>query len=227
MTQQSVEPVPPLKAMSKGEAPLKDPATIPSSWYLGGTHDVKLLTSVDGDLDPAVLNKVTAVPKDIGEIALSVECMVSHDNIVGDFESDLLAKIATNTIIPKEPDVVASPAKRAKTTPTDKTATLEQVPKPITEASPLTIMKPQRSPSMESFSVPNPLADSTYAPVPNPLAVPITPPDSPVSVTVPIPTTIDSRLSRKRKTPTVPAIAPKTKTAARSKVQMPLVAVRQ
>ncbi|CAJ1935394.1 unnamed protein product [Cylindrotheca closterium] len=212
--------------MSKVQALMTEPAMIPASWYLGGTHDVKLLTSVDGDLDPAVLNRLTTVPKDIGEIALSVECMVSLDDIFGDFESDLLAKIATNTLVSKPPSCVASPAKRAKTTVTSKNAPQAQMPKATVGAPPQTILKPQRSPSMESFSVPNPLADSTYTPVPNPLsAAPITPPDSPVSVTVPIPITIDSQLSRKRKVSTAPAIAPKNKKAVRGgRVQVSLVA---
>ncbi|KAL3935958.1 MAG: hypothetical protein SGBAC_008627 [Bacillariaceae sp.] len=199
--------------------------SIPSSWYLGGTHDVKLLTSVDGDFDAAVLNRLTAVPKDVGEIALSVECMVSHDNIVGDFESDVLAQIATNTLVPRQSSVVVSPSnKRAKTTLTRKHSLQAQGPEPIPEEPSQSAIKPQRSPSMESFSVPNPLADSTYTPVPNPLAFAVTPPDSPVSVTVPIPITIDS-LSRKRKAPTAPAIAPKTKKAPRGKVPMPLIAL--
>lgn len=197
---------------------------MPSSWYLGGNHDVKLLTSVDGDLDPIVLNKLTAVPRDIGEIALSVESMVSHDYIVGDFESDLLAKIATNTLLSKRFDSFASlPGKSADATSIADNESQTQITEPIAETTPESPVKPQRSPSMESFSVPNPLVDSTYQPVPNPLAVPITPPDSPVSVTVPIPVTISSELSRKRKSSTIPTISPNSKKAVRGEVSLTIV----
>lgn len=201
---------------SKNQARQTMPRTFNSSWYLGGNHDVKLLTSVDGDLDPSVLNKVTAVPKDIGEIALSVESMVSHDYIVGDFETDILAQIATNTLVSQRPAVVAPPAKRTKLAPTTNLKEEKLVESRIQALQ--TVIK--RSPSMESFSVPNPLADSTYKPVPNPLAVPITPPDSPVSVTVPIPVTMNPQLSKKRK---CPAIMPKTKKAVLAKVEAQLI----
>lgn len=227
MIQQGITQMSERKATSTSQAPSTEPIMIPSSWYLGGNHDAKLLTSVDGDLDPTVLNKVTAVPKDVGEIALSVESMVSHDYIVGDFETDLLAKIATNTLVPKRPNLVETPTNRAKTTPITKKAPQTQIPKPISEVLPQSFIAPQRSPSMESFSVPNPLADSSYKPVPNPLAVPITPPDSPVSVTVPIPVTISLGFSRKRKSPTIPDIAPQSKKAARREVQVTVVGARQ
>ena len=62
---------------------------------------MKLLTSVDGDLDHAVLSKLAHVPTVIGELALSVESLVSDDITVGGFENDLLAKIASNTLTAK------------------------------------------------------------------------------------------------------------------------------
>ncbi|KAL3928259.1 MAG: hypothetical protein SGBAC_012727 [Bacillariaceae sp.] len=204
-------------------APAKD--SIPSSWYLGDTHDVNLLTSVDGDFDAAVLNGLTAVPKDVGETALYVEYMVSHDSTIGDFERDLLAEIVSNTLVPKQSSVVVALAnKRAKTTLAIKYSSQAQGLETIPEGPSQSIIKPQPSPSMEAFSVPNPLVDSTYAPFPNPLACAVTSPQSPVSVNVLIPITIDS-LSLKRKAPTVPAIAPNTKKAGGGKVPMPVIAL--
>lgn len=224
MARERVTPISKRKVTFNLPAQLAKPQMIPSSWYLGGRHDVKLLTSVDGDLDPALLGKLTSVPKDVGEIALSVESLVSHDFIVGDFESDLLAKITTNLHLPS-----------ATTTPIPNGATQTQISTPITEAPP----QITRSPSIEeSFSVPNPFAnDPNYKPVPNPLAdtmistpdssptVTISPSASPVSVTsVPIPVTIRSELFRKRKTPAFPDVARESKKAASREVQMPLVA---
>ena len=71
------------------------------SLYLGGNHTIKLLFSVDGDLDPKILCKLSAVPTVVGELALSVESLVSHDLTVGGFENDVLAKIASNTLVAK------------------------------------------------------------------------------------------------------------------------------
>lgn len=73
-----------------------------SIWYLGGNQTVKLLTSVEGDLDHHVLAKIAAVPSVVGDLALSVESLVSDDVTVGGFESDLLARIAANTLASKQ-----------------------------------------------------------------------------------------------------------------------------
>ena len=73
----------------------------PSTWYLGGNHTIKLLFSVDGDLDPKTLDLVSSVPTVVGELALSVESLVSHDITVGGFENDVLAKITSNTLVAK------------------------------------------------------------------------------------------------------------------------------
>lgn len=79
-------------------------------WYLGGNHLLKLLTSVDGDLDHSILSKLAAVPTVVGELALSVESLVSDDVTVGDFENDLLAKIASNTLTAKRGIMAAKAA---------------------------------------------------------------------------------------------------------------------
>jgi hypothetical protein len=160
------------------------------TWYLGGNHSVKLLFSVDGDFDPKVLNNLTEVPSVVGELALSVESLVSHDLTVGGFENDLLAKITSNTLAAKRSfdDIQAS--------------------KP-SNSEPTIVVKHQRSPSMDSFSVPNPLIGSSYKPVPNPLSTLVTPPDSPAS--------ISSEKSRKRKAPAVIDLV-KAKVLSRCKV---------
>lgn len=169
----------------------KSPTVIESSWYLGGNHNVKLLFSVDGDIDPKILNNLTAVPSVVGELALSVESLVSHDLTVGGFENDILAKITSNTLAARQSGIKESPRKKVMTEP----------------------MNPQLSPSIESFSVPNPLADANYKPVPNPLSAPITPPDSPVSVPSPL-------MSRKRKNTPVLTTVPKARKVARSIVSV-------
>lgn len=102
-------------------------------WYLGGDFDyVKLVSSVEGDLDPILLSKLTAVPSGIGELALSVEAWVSNDDInnatsivsggvCGEddgFDTDLLEKIANNTITALKKDqeqrVIKTAAKKKK-----------------------------------------------------------------------------------------------------------------
>lgn len=102
-------------------------------WYLGGDFDyVKLVSSVEGDLDPILLSKLTAVPSGIGELALSVEAWVSNDDInnatsivsggvCGEddgFDTDLLEKIANNTIKALKKDqeqrVIKTAAKKEK-----------------------------------------------------------------------------------------------------------------
>jgi hypothetical protein len=172
-----------------------NPTVIDASWYLGGNHNVKLLFSVDGDLDPNILDKLTGVPSAVGELALSVESLVSHDLTVGGFEIDILAKIAFNTLAGRQSGDAGTPSK------------------PVA----IEVIKYQRSPSMESFGVPNPLADSTYKPVPNPLAAPVTPPDSPVSLSVPSPISFPAQISRKRKNSPLVQTVPKAKKAARRK----------
>jgi len=166
-------------------------------WYLGGNHVVKLLTSVDGDLDPLVLAKLEAVPSVVGELALSVESLVSDDFTVGGFESDLLAKIAANTLA----------AKRA--------SSLTLAPK----ASPLVHVQHQPAPAVrqvhgEAHSVPNPLAPRH--PVPNPLAR-ITPPGSP--------SVFNTDASNKRKAPANTNAMRKTK-ASRSDATTTLIQAR-
>eukprot|EP00980_Cylindrotheca_fusiformis_P014802 scaffold4026_cov117-Cylindrotheca_fusiformis.AAC.37 len=170
----------------------KNPTVIESTWYLGGNHNVNLLFSVDGDLDPQILKNLTAVPSVVGELALSVESLVSHDLTVGGFENDILAKITLNTLASRQSTGAETPSNAVTTDPN----------------------KPQRSPSMESFSVPNPLADSNYKPVPNPLSAPVTPPDSPI----PGPSPATAQVSRKRKSPSSVskvAKAGKTKVSSR------------
>jgi hypothetical protein len=132
-------------------------------WYLGGNHIIKLLTSVDGDFDHQVLSMLASVPAVVGELALSVEALVSDDFTVGGFEDDLLAKIASNTLAAKRASMPLP------------------VPEPVAqvEPPPQPIEAPMPECSQPS-SVPNPLA--SYKPVPNPLAR-ITPPGSPVAIT--------------------------------------------
>jgi len=158
-------------------------------WYLGGNHVVKLLTSVDGDLDHKVLSKVAAVPSVVGELALSVEALVSDDFTVGDFEDDMLAKIAANTL----------EAKRASSTKESVPAPAPVVTKVATPV-PVTVEAPRVTIS-ENSTVPNPLA--SYKPVPNPLAR-ITPPGSPVPKRKDVITT-SSMPAAKRARITVPA----------------------
>lgn len=127
---------------------------------------IKLLTSVDGDLDHAVLANIADVPAVVGDLALSVESLVSDDVTIGGFEMDILAKIASNTLAAKHApmDSAAPSAAAAAPQVTDDAIDndMPQLPSPSTDA------------------VPNPLA--TYQPVPNPLAR-ITPPSSPLPST--------------------------------------------
>jgi hypothetical protein len=140
-----------------------EPSPLKAIWYLGGNHIIKLLTSVDGDFDHQVLSMLASVPAVVGELALSVEALVSDDFTVGGFEDDLLAKIASNTLAAKRASMPLP------------------VPEPVAqvEAPPQPIEAPMPECSQPS-SVPNPLA--SYKPVPNPLAR-ITPPGSPVAIT--------------------------------------------
>jgi hypothetical protein len=157
-------------------APLRPnhPPTSPSTttmkaiWFLGGNHVVKLLTSVEGDFDDDMLAKVAAVSQDVGELALSVESLVSDDFTVGGFEEELLAKIAQNTIA----------AKRASFT-TQASVSQTSSPHVHGSSSPTVQVYPVALP-VDQSAVPNPLA--SYDPIPNPLAR-ITPPASPVHTT--------------------------------------------
>eukprot|EP00534_Pseudo-nitzschia_fraudulenta_P007375 CAMPEP_0201194978 /NCGR_PEP_ID=MMETSP0851-20130426/149946_1 /ASSEMBLY_ACC=CAM_ASM_000631 /TAXON_ID=183588 /ORGANISM="Pseudo-nitzschia fraudulenta, Strain WWA7" /LENGTH=214 /DNA_ID=CAMNT_0047481709 /DNA_START=605 /DNA_END=1249 /DNA_ORIENTATION=+ len=152
-------------------------------WYLGGNHVVKLLTSVDGDLDHSVLSKLAAVPTVIGELALSVESLVSDDITVGGFENDLLAKIASNTLTAKRGIMAAAAATAAAAAATsvpqplahNRTA-VQPTPQVVSASANATITSPP-APVGEG-QVPNPLLGN-YQPVPNPLAIRITPPASP------------------------------------------------
>ena len=146
-------------------------------WYLGGNHVVKLLTSVEGDLDHTMLAKLEAVPTVVGELALSVESLVSDDFTVGGFEKDILAKITSNTLTAKR-GVVAAANPAATPTPLSVPVTVDQTkkydPSPATKET-KTASTP--TPAGEG-QVPNPLL-ANYEPVPNPLAIRITPPASP------------------------------------------------
>ena len=148
----------PLPTVTSRNLPRKPTDGVSSTWYLGGNHATKLLLSVDGDLDPKALCKLTAVPTNVGELALSVESLVTDDDAVGGFENDLLAKITSNTLAGKQASKLeASQTNEAETTSAE--------------------LSPQLT-----LNVPTPLVgSSSYKPVPNPLAASITPPDSPVS----------------------------------------------
>lgn len=139
-------------------------------WYLGGNHVVKLLTSVDGDLDHSVLAKLAAVPTVVGELALSVESLVSDDVTVGGFEKDLLAKITSNTLTAKRGIMTATGAPAI--TPALQNKTNGQ---PAAVANGNNAAAPAQA---GEGQVPNPLL-ANYQPVPNPLAIRITPPASP------------------------------------------------
>jgi hypothetical protein len=134
-----------------------------AAWYLGGNHSVALLTSVSGDFDPLVLEGLASVPSVIGELALSVESLVSDDITVGGFEDDILAKIAANTLA----------AKRASLSVVQAPAAPQVAAYAAPTVKPLDFLSP-------TSSVPNPLA--AYKPVPNPLAR-VTPPASPTHTT--------------------------------------------
>lgn len=151
-------------------------------WYLGGNHVVKLLTSVDGDFDHSVLSKLAAVPTVIGELALSVESLVSDDITVGGFESDLLAKITSNTLTAKRGIMAAAAAAAATTTPIHTPQTAQSTPnaQPAPQAATATTNESNAAAPSQvgEGKVPNPLL-ANYQPVPNPLAIRITPPASP------------------------------------------------
>lgn len=160
------------------------PSGLKAVWFLGGNHVVKLLTSVEGDFDEQVLSKLAEVSRDVGELALSVESLVSDDVTVGGFEDDLLAKIAKNTI-------TARRASRESTSAVETSNGVAQNP-----SSPLPGVS--STPGF-SGSVPNPL--SSYESIPNPLAR-ITPPASPIHTTE-----SDNQASSKRKEMSPQAIA--------------------
>lgn len=150
-------------------------------WYLGGNHVVKLLTSVDGDLDHAMLSKLAAVPTVIGELALSVESLVSDDITVGGFENDILAKIASNTLTAKRG--VVGPASSSTPSATSTRNLSTPVPTQLQDngahpESTAAANGHEGTPSAGGDAVPNPLL-ANYQPVPNPLAMRITPPASP------------------------------------------------
>lgn len=170
-------------------------------WYLGGNHIIQLLTSVDGDFDHQVLSMLASVPAVVGELALSVEALVSDDFTVGGFEDDLLAKIASNTIAAKRASPPQSPPQPV------------QAPDPVAQvaAPPQPIEAPIPEFSQPS-SVPNPLA--SYKPVPNPLAR-ITPPGSPIIT--------PAFLSEKRKElPTTLAMP----AAKRARIELPVPMIK-
>ena len=148
----------PLPTVTNRNLPRKPTDGVSSTWYLGGNHATKLLLSVDGDLDPKALCKLTAVPTNVGELALSVESLVTDDDAVGGFENDLLAKITSNTLAAKQASKLEA-----------------------SQANEAVNMSAKLSPQL-TLNVPTPLVgSSSYKPVPNPLAASITPPDSPVS----------------------------------------------
>jgi len=159
-------------------------------WYLGGNHVVKLLTSVDGDLDHDVLSKLAAVPTVIGELALSVESLVSDDITVGGFENDILAKIASNTLTAKrgfmaaaaangfnnKNNITAAPA--SSSLPASTNTTTPAVVNTTYTSNIVALNKKSVLVPAITGQVPNPLL-ANYQPVPNPLAIRITPPASP------------------------------------------------
>lgn len=181
---------PPLSGVPAHE----DLSKISTVWYLGGNHILKLLTSVDGDLDPSVLENLASVPSVVGELALSVESLVSDDATVGGFENDLLAKIASNTLTGKrgslaEAAVAAAAAAAAVAAPPQLVSRSSSTTSNASMASSASSNQPQQQePSIQEDpepvalpplvgNVPNPLL-ADYKPVPNPLAR-ITPPTSP------------------------------------------------
>ena len=186
-------------------------------WYLGGNHVVKLLTSVDGDLDHAVLSKLAHVPTVIGELALSVESLVSDDITVGGFENDLLAKIASNTLTAKR-DLMAQVAAVAQAaadgidTVAPSSSVVNNSNNDTTSTATVAMNAP---PAVLAISgqVPNPLL-ANYQPVPNPLAAPlivrITPPASP-SLVVVVGGDINANINNnKRKQDSSSSISPKS-----------------
>ena len=202
---QTIAPATPLPSATKAAVPVvvAKPTPLKAIWYLGGNHLVKLLTSVDGDLDTSILGKIEAVPPVVGELALSVESLVSDDFTVGGFESDLLAKIASNTLVGKKPTAPAKPV--TKLAP--KTAAVVPLQRKPAKHAQQRVSSPLKASVVTTTTsvVPNPLAASN--PVPNPLAR-ITPPSSPSS--------FNSESSMKRRTST----ATTTKTVKATKTSM-------
>ena len=188
-------------------------------WYLGGNHVVKLLTSVDGDLDHAVLSKLAHVPTVIGELALSVESLVSDDITVGGFENDLLAKIASNTLTAKRDLMahVAAVAQAAADGIDNNVAPSSSVVNNSNNDTTSTATVAMNAPPAVlaiSGQVPNPLL-ANYQPVPNPLAAPlivrITPPASPSLVVVVGGGDINANINNnKRKQDSSSSISPKS-----------------
>jgi hypothetical protein len=202
-------------------------------WYLGGNHVVKLLTSVDGDLDHAVLSKLAHVPTVIGELALSVESLVSDDITVGGFENDLLAKIASNTLTAKR-DLMAHAAAVAQAAAEgiNNVASSLSVVNNNNDANKTTVAMnaPPAVPAI-SGQVPNPLLDN-YQPVPNPLAAPlivrITPPASP-SLVVVVGGDINTNINNnKRKQDSSSSNSPKSAKAVRTTTttEIPMIQAR-
>ena len=196
---------------TSSSAPPSSPmiTSVRSVWYLGGNQLAKLLSSVDGDLDPILLATIAEVPSAIGDLALSVESLVSDDLFtVGGFETDLLARIASNTLAAKQQHIIMtahqpvsptlpSPSQAAKpctTTPTTLSPKTKKEFRTLTLADPVpptatssvhvdssTATTSTATTTTTSTSVPNPLV--YYDPVPNPLAR-ITPPASPLPTSV-------------------------------------------
>jgi len=142
---------------------------------------IKLLTSVDGDLDHAVLANIAEVPAVVGDLALSVESLVSDDFTVGGFESDLLAQIASNTLAVKRVAVpeaaAAAPMTPAGTTTTASSSNNSSYNSYNNNTPQAPFHTNEETYSTTFGTVPDPLAN--YQPVPNPLAR-ITPPGSPL-----------------------------------------------
>jgi hypothetical protein len=164
-------------------------STVRSVWYLGGNQLAKLLTSVEGDLDPILLATIAEVPSVVGDLALSVESLVSDDlATIGGFETDLLAQIASNTLASrhsqKQTMTVLSPfsppqsSPSGATIPTDSSSSSNKAQPTLTLDETDPIATPAAT--VASPLVLNPLAH--YDPVPNPLAR-ITPPASPLPTT--------------------------------------------
>lgn len=180
------------------------PSATRSIWYLGGNQIVKLLTSVDGDLDHQVLAKIAAVPSVVGDLALSVESLVSDDATVGGFETDLLAKIASNTLAAKRASITTVPPNAPAPATTPLAPSALPAPAPMTQSQPM----PTQPVVATTGAVPDPLAG--FKPVPNPLFR-ITPPVSPLG----------SHLTNSNTTTTVTATQ-----AQSSSVPTPLIQAR-
>lgn len=160
---------------------------------------------MDGDLDHAVLANIADVPSVVGDLALSVESLVSDDFTVGGFETDLLAKIAANTLAAKRASVIPPGPPLPQPALSDLTLSVPDSHRELNDRPqvhhPLLLPEDPMTMTITTMtsdddndddnehhyqeqqqqtifdSVPNPLAD--YQPVPNPLAR-ITPPPSPL-----------------------------------------------